>query len=344
MTPPLVSVVINNHNYGRYLPEAIESALNQTYPHLEVIVVDDGSTDGSQEIVRAYEAQGRVRGILKARGGQASAMNAGYAASRGSWVLFLDSDDVLLPQALERAIAQVAPGTMRVSWRMEVVDENLRPKGETLPPDWMPMPSGDLSAHLLRWGYAPSPPTSGNLFSRSFLEGAMPIPEEVWPLYADTYLLFLSTLRGKVVSLEERLTLYRRHGQNNSSRLEAEKMRERLDKALEREKLLREEAARLGKRGAFRDPYEAKWILYGLTLFPEERRFGPRAVYGLKGALWALSFPFTPGTWPRLRLALWFLLAGLLPLPLARPLARYGLSPEERPYLLKLLARPRFHP
>lgn len=248
MTPPLVSVVINNHNYGRYLPEAIESALNQTYPHLEVIVVDDGSTDGSQEIVRAYEAQGRVRGILKARGGQASAMNAGYAASRGSWVLFLDSDDVLLPQALERAIAQVAPGTMRVSWRMEVVDENLRPKGETLPPTGCPCLQG-ISPPTSSAGGTPPPPTSGNLFSRSFLEGAMPIPEEVWPLYADTYLLFLSTLRGEVVSLEERLTLYRRHGQNNSSRLEAEKMRERLDKALEREKLLREEAARLGKRG-----------------------------------------------------------------------------------------------
>lgn len=301
--------------------------------------MDDGSTDGSQEVVRAYEAQGKVRGILKGRGGQASAMNAGYAASRGSWVLFLDSDDVLLPQALERAMAQAAPGLTRISWRMEVVEETLRPRGEALPPGWMPMPSGDLSPFLLRWGYAPSPPTSGNLFSRSFLEGAIPIPEDTWPIGADTYLLFLSTLRGEVVSLEDRLTLFRRHGQNASSRLEPEKMRERLEKALEREKLLQGEARRLGRRGSFRDPYEAKWILYGLTLLPEEGRFGPRWRYGLRGALWALGFPFVPGAWARGRLALWFLLAGLLPLPLARPLARYGVDPGGRPSWLRHLTQ-----
>lgn len=60
---PLVSIIINNYNYGRFLREAIDSALNQTYPHVEVIVVDDGSTDGSQEIITSYGD--RVIPVLK---------------------------------------------------------------------------------------------------------------------------------------------------------------------------------------------------------------------------------------------------------------------------------------
>src|SRR3954451_20463787 len=96
---PLVSIVIDNYNYARFLPEAIESALAQTYPDTEVIVVDDGSTDDSREIIASYGS--RVRPVLKTNGGQASAFNAGFAASRGDVVLFLDSDDTLFPEAVE---------------------------------------------------------------------------------------------------------------------------------------------------------------------------------------------------------------------------------------------------
>ena len=94
---PLVSVVINNYNYARYLAQAIDSALGQTYPGTEVVVVDDGSSDGSRDVIAAYGT--RVVPVLKENGGQASAFNAGFAASRGDVVLFLDADDCLLPTA-----------------------------------------------------------------------------------------------------------------------------------------------------------------------------------------------------------------------------------------------------
>ena len=68
--PPLASVIINNYNYGRFLRGAIDSALNQTYPHTEVIVVDDGSTDGSPEVIATYK--NRIVPVLKTNGGQAS--------------------------------------------------------------------------------------------------------------------------------------------------------------------------------------------------------------------------------------------------------------------------------
>ena len=89
--PPLVSIVVNNYNYASYLAQAIESALGQTYPHTEVVVVDDGSTDGSWEIVASYGD--RVRALRKVNGGQASAFNAGFEMSRGEIVWFVDSDD-----------------------------------------------------------------------------------------------------------------------------------------------------------------------------------------------------------------------------------------------------------
>ena len=78
---PLVTIVVNNYNYARFLAEAIDSALAQTYAALEVVVVDDGSTDESREIIAQYG--GRVIPVLKDNGGQASAFNAGFAAARG---------------------------------------------------------------------------------------------------------------------------------------------------------------------------------------------------------------------------------------------------------------------
>ena len=72
---PAVDIVINNHDYGEFLPEAIDSALGQTHPAVNVIVVDDGSTDDSRDILRRRE--GEVTVVLKESGGQASALNEG---------------------------------------------------------------------------------------------------------------------------------------------------------------------------------------------------------------------------------------------------------------------------
>src|SRR4051812_12972155 len=94
---PLVSIIVNNFNYARYLREAIDSALDQRYEPTEIIVVDDGSTDRSREIIASYGSS--IIPVYKPNGGQASALNAGFAASRGDIIVFLDADDILFPEA-----------------------------------------------------------------------------------------------------------------------------------------------------------------------------------------------------------------------------------------------------
>lgn len=91
---PLVSVVIPAYNCARLLGRAIESALGQTYPNIECIVVDDGSTDATPEVIASFGS--RVWGIRQHNAGASAARNAGIAAARGRYIAFLDADDYWL--------------------------------------------------------------------------------------------------------------------------------------------------------------------------------------------------------------------------------------------------------
>src|SRR5918993_1194548 len=95
---PLVSVIIPCYNQAHFLPEAIDSVLNQTYPNYEIIVIDDGSTDDATGVARRYD---NVRCIRQDNQGLPASRNIGFQESRGSYLLFLDSDDRLLPNALQ---------------------------------------------------------------------------------------------------------------------------------------------------------------------------------------------------------------------------------------------------
>src|SRR5262249_49623928 len=166
------SIVINNYNYGRFLRDAIGSALNQSYPHVEVIVVDDGSTDGSREIIAGYGD--RIIPVLKQNGGQASAYNAGFARSCGKVILFLDSDDMLLRTAVERSLPHFRnPGTVRVHWPLWKTDRRGAKTGEIFPKE--PLAEGDLRELVIQEG--PIGQEAGSAWARSFLERVLPIPE-----------------------------------------------------------------------------------------------------------------------------------------------------------------------
>ena len=102
----LVTAVIATYNYGRFVTEAIESVLAQTYPEVEIVVVDDGSTDDTQQRLAAYA--GRIRSVYQANQSVAAARNTGIQASRGSLIAFLDADDLWHPQKLDLQVRYLA--------------------------------------------------------------------------------------------------------------------------------------------------------------------------------------------------------------------------------------------
>lgn len=104
-TEPIVSVVIPVYNHEEYIRESVESALSQDYDNLEVIVVDDGSTDATPEVLRTFGS--RIRYIRQKNGGTAAALNTGIRHARGSLISWLSSDDVFLPGMIKRQVAEL---------------------------------------------------------------------------------------------------------------------------------------------------------------------------------------------------------------------------------------------
>ncbi len=102
MIKPLVSVIIPNHNYANFLEGAIESVLFQTYSNIEIIVVDDGSSDNSREVLKKYANQ--VKLIFQTNQGVSIARNTGVAESKGDLIAFLDADDIWLPTKIEKQV------------------------------------------------------------------------------------------------------------------------------------------------------------------------------------------------------------------------------------------------
>jgi glycosyltransferase involved in cell wall biosynthesis len=216
MNKSLASIIITNYNYKYFLQEAIESALNQSYHPIEVIVVDDGSTDNSQQIIADYKE--RIIPILKHNGGQGSAFNVGFAKSRGEIVCFLDADDVLLPSAIESAVNLLQQGNVvQVHWPLYAIDAAGESLGKMIPDK--PLLEGDLRDVVLEVGIESyvSSPTSGNAWSRSFLKKIFPLPEDYYRFYADSCLICLAPFFGSIRRITEYQSLYRIHGQNGTS-------------------------------------------------------------------------------------------------------------------------------
>lgn len=211
---PRISVVITNYNYRRYLRGAVESVRSQEYGEKEVVVVDDGSTDGSVEILGELERWG-VKVIAKRNGGVASAINAGFRASTGEVVLFLDADDGLRPGALEKIAGVWGEGVAKVHYWLEAVDGEGRCLGWRVPNQRLSR--GDVLGQLRKNGEYFWPPMSGNAFARWALERVLPLDEEQWRKHADTALGLGVVALGRVAAVDEALGEFRLHGGNLTS-------------------------------------------------------------------------------------------------------------------------------
>lgn len=315
-----VSIVINNFNYGRFLKEAIDSALAQTYPYKEVIVVDDGSTDNSKEIIKSYGL--KIQPLFKKNGGQASAFNAGFNLSKGDLILFLDADDRLHPTACEKAALLWKNDIVRIQFDMRLILEDGTPQGMTylefhhqgrcLSGDFRPLLFEEKLNHIA---------TSGNVFSRSVLKAIMPLNEEDWKICADTPLVVKTPFYGKILSLNIPLADYRIHSGNAWFRngiITSRDYLRHLELTYQTQRLLKSYEDASGYKLKACEPYENTRILWKAKLIHrlleggKDLKSHESVSYLVKQGMkstWAWPYPFFNKLW----LMLWFPMATLIP-------------------------------
>jgi hypothetical protein len=343
-----VDVVITNHNYARFLGEAIESACAQTHPEVRVVVVDDGSTDGSRELLRTFE--GRVEAVLKEHGGQASALNAGLARCHGEVLLVLDADDRLRPRAAERVAAAFAadPKLAKVQFPMAIIDAEGKQTGAVKPGGHLRAPTGDQRRAELTFPFdLPWLPGGGTGFRTEAVRRILPIPAADYPRSgADWYLVHLAALLGTSALLEEPGAEYRVHGGNayelERDEIELDHVREAVVFAGATTRSLEALADELGL--AHPRPIlscaDLANRLVSLKLEPERHPVASDRPLGLLGDAARASRRRFDVSWPmKAMLIAWFALVTIAPRFLARPLAVLFLFPGRRRGVNRLLGR-----
>jgi glycosyltransferase involved in cell wall biosynthesis len=203
-----VTIVICNYNYERFITQAIESALDQDYPATRVVVVDDGSTDGSRAIIASYGS--RIKSVFKENGGQVSAYNCAVEIIDTEYAILLDSDDLLYPTAVSEVMGAFNAGDYtKVQFRLDVIGPEGEPTGTHVPHSEPPADCGSL---LRRGWLYPSPPASGNAYSVSALREIFPVPQSSVNRYgADFYAIYGVALLGPVATISKSLGAYRVH-------------------------------------------------------------------------------------------------------------------------------------
>ena len=213
MATPTVSVIIPAYNGQRWLPEAAQSVLSQTYPDLELIIVDDGSTDGTRKVIEAFlRNDPRVRAIYKTVNGDgASARNAGIAAARGKYVSLLDQDDLMEPTKLERQVAflEQHPEATLVYGHYLVMDND----GRTL--DKQPVQPHTAFQDL--WESCRCLHLGAALIRKRVLDAVGPFNEKVG--WATDFELVLKIARRGGIAFQDGVALsYRWHGENTCAK------------------------------------------------------------------------------------------------------------------------------
>jgi glycosyltransferase involved in cell wall biosynthesis len=212
---PLVTVVIGNYNYARFLPEAVESVRSQTYKRWELIICDDGSTDDSREVLERLAGEDpRIRLLFKENGGLTTAWNCALEHSSGDIICLFDADDIMLPNKLE-AVCQAFHSNPRAGYvyhKFQLIDSTGRPFGSDQPGV---MHSGWLHDRAVRsGGHVIHSNSLVTCLRRELADRVFPLPIGVGP-FGDRYIANLAVFMTEVSSIPECLAYYRIHDRNN---------------------------------------------------------------------------------------------------------------------------------
>jgi glycosyltransferase involved in cell wall biosynthesis len=341
----LVSIIINNYNYGKYICSAIDSALQQSYKNIEVIVVDDGSQDNSQVLIIEYGKS--IKPIFKANGGQASAYNTGFDASNGQIVIFLDADDILHKDAICYAVDKFKDNRIvKVQFRLEIIDNEGKPSGIYIPAGQMP--DGNVLDILLEYGGYVSPPASGCVYRRSALCKIMPVQESKWRLAADSVPLLAVPFLGDVKSIDKVLGYYRVHHNliesepsNNLARPgNTASLSGKVEEFVKAEEYLKELCVKFHKNMQInvnhKNPSILKTLLSFKILEPDHSYIKRYTIAYLvfMGINASIRYPLY-SILHKIGMVLWFLLVAVFPLSIKKDLIRFGLQPLKRGFNIK---------
>ncbi|MBL9129229.1 MAG: glycosyltransferase, partial [Verrucomicrobiales bacterium] len=204
---PFVTIAIPTYNRARFLEEAVRSALDQTYPRLEVLVVDDGSTDDTALLARGF-GDSRVRYVAKEHTGGPDTRNRCIAEARGEFVLWLDSDDVLLADTLALYVAELrrSPGIDVLYGNLLVADEQLRVQEVWSYDDYHGWSEALLSESVIENRI----PNGGTLVRRSCYERFGPYNTSFARSHDYEFWSRLAA-EGEVKSIGTEVAIYRRH-------------------------------------------------------------------------------------------------------------------------------------
>lgn len=206
MSVPLISVIIPNYNYARYLPQAIDSALAQTYSNVEIVVVDNSSNDNSLEVLQSYGD--RIRWFQQPNQGVSGSRNRAIKESRGEFVAILDADDVWLPEKLARQMELLSnPRVGMVYCGLQLVDADGQPLEKEI---------NGLRGHVLKklaLLEAPGVPACGSssLIRRECFDKVGLFDREL-SISADWDMWRRIACHYEIEIVREPLVLYRQHG------------------------------------------------------------------------------------------------------------------------------------
>lgn len=260
-----VSIVILNHDYAQYLPASITSALDQTHEAVEVIVVDDASTDDSRAVIDGFGSA--ITPIFQSTNlGQGAAINSGAEAASGDVVWFLDADDALLPTACATAAAafEADRGLAKFHTPLAIIDADGRATGATLPSNPDRLGRGDLRDHVFRYRAHGWPPMSGNAYGAGALSRVLPVPAETYRQAADSYLNEQVAICGTVAASDRPVAAYRRHGTNQfaGQPVTLGWLRTKIERELCSHEQLGLVAGRLGLDGYRQNPADARDVAF----------------------------------------------------------------------------------
>jgi len=337
------SIVIINYNYARFLRQAIESALAQTYEDTEVVVIDDGSTDNSSDVIQSYSDL--IIPVLKKNAGQSSCYSRGLTVCSGDLVLFLDADDYLHPHCLSEVVGSWKQGCVKAHFYLDVVDESGASLHAVVPSGRLATGTDALKMMRLFGAYC-SPPASGNIYSRDFLAKVLPMENEtqLWRGGADAVTIFAAPYFGTIAAVPRILGFYRRHGDASGGvmlKFHLTASLRKLEKEYQKD-LLRDRSWRLAARQTgmpkLLEPSRLKRRICYLRLArsgldPADNRLN----LFIRGVLSSLKWDAYSWT-QKIAMTGWFMGMAILPLKLAMCLIRPALAITNRtPRLRKFL-------